>query len=490
MNKKISIIYLFLTLNFLYSYSIVEPDKNLFGWKGKPIEVLKLFSSKVSNIAITGDLDSNLILKLQNLWPDANIIKDSNNPLFGEYPYSKENGPINLLLIGKSNLDIFKIRDILLNNRDLNTIYIDILNTDHTLLKSYIDTLNENEYIEVHNFYSNSSAYKIFVKTYLFAEEEKIQIFKQANFFDSYHRYFVPLQNLYFEIEKTATRHDSIKEDFIRKGLPYEYDINLIILDLIQKGSSVIDIGAHIGVHTHSMSKKTGPLGVVYAFEPDNILYLELINNLRINNCYNVIPISKCVAEEERLGMYAGFVCIDLYDQETLKEFKDKSKATAFDKNISRLSGLRTFIDENSKAECNITSTVAIDDYNINNLSLIKMDIEGFEYYALEGAKETILRELPAIIFECWVNVENHALSLLPWKENFDRIYYFLDQCNYDVYSIFNSDFIALPRLSNDKNINKYKRMLNKIDLEKNEFNIGVEPPLNIVDKVPFLNEL
>lgn len=41
-----------------------------------------------------------------------------------------------------------------------------------------------------------------------------------------------------------------------------------------------------------------------------------------------------------------------------------------------------------------------IDDFDLENIAFIKVDCEGYEYFALKGAEETILRDKPTILVE------------------------------------------------------------------------------------------
>lgn len=43
---------------------------------------------------------------------------------------------------------------------------------------------------------------------------------------------------------------------------------------------------------------------------------------------------------------------------------------------------------------------ITIDSLNLESLDFLKLDIEGFEYYALRGAEQTLLKYKPIILFE------------------------------------------------------------------------------------------
>jgi methyltransferase, FkbM family len=53
-----------------------------------------------------------------------------------------------------------------------------------------------------------------------------------------------------------------------------------------------------------------------------------------------------------------------------------------------------------SKDSSKKIKTERLDNFNFNNISLIKIDVEGFELYVLRGAIETIKKNKPRIIIE------------------------------------------------------------------------------------------
>ena len=250
-----------------------------------------------------------------------------------------------------------------------------------------------------------------------------------GNFVRCHERFF----NVYYDIEMPP--QDCIKQ-LIKEGYSYEGNIGLMIRDLITPKSIVIDVGAHIGVHTVTMSRKVGPLGAVIAFEPKKELYRELLHTLTINQCDNVIPIAKGLGNQHK--------------EEHLENI---------------------YIVQNAlpSEESEAIEILPLGSFNLTNVSLIKIDIENYEYFALQGAVQTILKNQPVIIFECWID-RDYASSSKEKRENFDRVTSLIRSLGYEIYVIYANDFIAFPA-ETTKKMNRYKTKLKKLDL--NHFDLG-----------------
>jgi FkbM family methyltransferase len=161
---------------------------------------------------------------------------------------------------------------------------------------------------------------------------------------------------------------DFIK-DILRKGIIWEPDIVRKLVKLVQPGSTVIDAGAHIGTHTIPMAKVVGASGRVYAFEPQKKIFRELYHNLKLNNLENAVPLR-----------YA------LGDKPSIIEMDPTGKGNEGGTRVG--SG-------GDKAELR-----TIDSFSFRNVSVIKIDVEGFEDAVIDGAKKTILTQKPFIIVE------------------------------------------------------------------------------------------
>ena len=303
-----------------------------------------------------------------------------------------------------------------------------------SLFSNVENAIKKSGFIILTDWHTKGEKAVIFVKqTYFY--NQKINRFLQTHkvTHQKYRVYYEPFFKVYYYLEDETD--DSLK-NILKQGLPYEGNIGIIIDYLIQEGSLAVDVGAHIGSHTIPMARKTGAQGAVLAFEPDKVSYMELLKNLSVNSCNNVIPICKALGALPKTT------------------FLSKHKIE----------------EQDTDATGDLVETIALDSLNLNNLSLIKMDIENYEYFALQGARETILRNKPIIVFECWIG-KDYLNSPPKEKINFDRVISLIKSYGYEIYVIYCNDFIAFP-LDGSNDPTNYKKNFKKLDL--NNFDLGL----------------
>ena len=146
----------------------------------------------------------------------------------------------------------------------------------------------------------------------------------------------------------------------------------------ITPGSTALDIGANYGQMTVLFSKMVGENGKVFSFEADDFIFDVLSKNIAVNNCLNVTPVFGAVhnvADEvlvfpeqdfERFGTYGSYG-IDYNKTKTGRE-------------------VRTLTIDGLKLE--------------DKISFIKIDVQGGDLFALQGAVETIKKNKMPILFE------------------------------------------------------------------------------------------
>jgi FkbM family methyltransferase len=154
----------------------------------------------------------------------------------------------------------------------------------------------------------------------------------------------------------------------------YEQEVTAAFRELVRPGMTVVDVGANIGYYTLLASHLVGAQGRVYAFEPDarNFAYLE--RNIRANECTNVTAVNAAAAKSCGTATFVvdaqgaeGWLAPDGSSQSATAVVVE---TTSLDAYFSQVEGVR--------------------------IDVIKMDIEGAEQSALEGATEMSQRS-PAL---------------------------------------------------------------------------------------------
>ncbi len=167
-------------------------------------------------------------------------------------------------------------------------------------------------------------------------------------------------------------------DEYIGRSLDLYGEFSQGELDLLEPlifpGAVVLDVGAHVGAHTLGFARKTGPAGLVLAFEPQRMLYQILCANLALGALRNVD------AHHAAVGRRVGAIRVPVLD-------------TAQPGNFGGL----------SLAGCPPGEEVPllrIDDLDLPRLDLMKVDVEGMEREVVAGAESAIRRHSPVIYIE------------------------------------------------------------------------------------------
>ena len=200
----------------------------------------------------------------------------------------------------------------------------------------------------------------------------------------------------------------------IRQGKKWEQHLYDVIKDFNFENTTIIDIGANIGVHSLEFADLVGENGKVYAFEPQRIVYYQLCANIIANGYDNIYAINKALS--------------------------NKNGSTFIEKQNFYLDELLNIGDTHISDQGEPVDEIRLDDLNLDNVSLIKIDVQGYETFVLEGAIETIKRNKPIILIE----VEDSQLKLFN-KTSTDIIEFF-DSVSYNMCKIGDIDYIATPK--------------------------------------------
>jgi FkbM family methyltransferase len=148
----------------------------------------------------------------------------------------------------------------------------------------------------------------------------------------------------------------------------------------IQKGSTVVDVGANIGIFTILASRLVGDRGAVVAVEPTPSSFRLMKRNISLNGCVNVKTVMAALGEKESVGM------LNMYQRNIVNSFFSRDKTDGTAKHSARVQ---------IKTLDGLTNELGL-----NGLDFLKIDTEGYEVPILKGGIETIRRFRPFIIGE------------------------------------------------------------------------------------------
>jgi FkbM family methyltransferase len=187
----------------------------------------------------------------------------------------------------------------------------------------------------------------------------------------------------------------------------WEKKIYELYKSLLTPEDSVIDAGAYIGTHSLPMSKLCKQ---VYSFEPNPEVFEILTENVELNNITNVLCYSIALSNDSGRRMF------DCRNNGTSRFFKAKCLGEIKEVETLMLDEFLPFID---------------------NLKLIKIDVESAEFDVLDGATDIINKHQPYIIIEAY-QYKNKALK--EWCKNHDYGSEYLRGDNFFLYPLSKKD--------------------------------------------------
>jgi len=223
-------------------------------------------------------------------------------------------------------------------------------------------------------------------------------------------------------------------------------NIELILNIIKQKKSIFLDIGCNYGAYSIPIAKNNNDIDI-YCFDPSKNSLKKLEENIKLNNIKNITYFDIGIGDTEK----------HVYFDDNIENFKNSGSFQITNSNVGKkikINSIDNLINQNFiKPNKNI---------------IIKMDIEGYEFYALQGLQETINKFDVIIFFEFSKKIiENH-------KNLKDDFLKFIQSNNLKVYDKkFNKKnihqlFIDIGKLSNEHevldNFILTKKTINKIN--------------------------
>ena len=182
------------------------------------------------------------------------------------------------------------------------------------------------------------------------------------------------IKSIYWDYERKLRTNNECK----RLGLQFtsKSDVNEVIYKKIytqfydfipDKNDVVIDVGSQYGDYS-ILCEKIYNVKEIYSFEALKENYKEAIKNCKLNNCKNIVIHNIALGDG---NLVLGYVKSNMLT--ILTDIKDK--------NFKEI------------------TTFKLDDFKLKP-TLLKIDVEGYEYEVLKGSEQTIKEYHPKIIIE------------------------------------------------------------------------------------------
>ena len=194
-----------------------------------------------------------------------------------------------------------------------------------------------------------------------------------------------------------CNKNESIQGALLNNGEFEHMASKLAIIFGASKVGKIIDIGANIGVFTVPVAKNFRDK-IIISIEPQKMVFMHLCANVLLNRLTNVEPIRIAVADFNQTG---GRLKIPIFDI-----FVEKyTGSVSLDQNVQNIRGAIRGIAEPSKwaMQYEDICVQTLDQIaSENEISFIKIDVEGMELAVLKTGEVTLKNQLPFLYFECW----------------------------------------------------------------------------------------
>lgn len=154
--------------------------------------------------------------------------------------------------------------------------------------------------------------------------------------------------------------------------------IEIILNQIISDNAIFIDIGSNYGAYSIPIAKLKNKINV-YCFDPSEKALNQLKDNIELNNIKNIKHFNIGIGEKKK----------SVYFDDEIQNYKNSGSYEINNKNLGK------------KIEINsIDNLIESKEIFPKKNVIIKMDIEGYEFLAIQGLKQTISKYNVFIFFE------------------------------------------------------------------------------------------
>jgi len=211
----------------------------------------------------------------------------------------------------------------------------------------------------------------------------------------------------------------------IQRDLVYDPAVFNAVMEYLRPGSVVIDLGACFGQMSVLWAKELKESGGwVYAVEADKPVFDILVQNIQANECHNIWPLHRAAWHVSDQQLVFPEPTIDPHSTIPTPAITYGSWR----------------IDPGATVGPRVQSLV-IDKLGLDNVSIIKSDLQGADLLALYGCRDTLKRTDAHVVFE----IEHNSKEVFGTSKQ-DYLD-FLESIGYEVIKkIGSNNYLAGPR--------------------------------------------
>lgn len=189
----------------------------------------------------------------------------------------------------------------------------------------------------------------------------------------------------------------------------------------LRPGDIYLDVGANIGLFTLIAARRVGKAGKVYAFEPIASTFQGLLQNISLNRFNNVRAYQQALSDA--IGKAEMIVSLDGFDGRNSMAMP--TGGDKFAKETVAMSTLDYFVADNHLA---------------GKITMVKIDVEGWENHVLEGAKATLTAPDAPLL-----QIEFTEEALRTANSSSKELYEAVKRFGYELYIFDTEEYRLLP---------------------------------------------
>lgn len=204
------------------------------------------------------------------------------------------------------------------------------------------------------------------------------------------------------------------------------------ILSFVKEDTVMLDIGANMGFYSIRVGQKASA-GKIIAFEPDPGNFATLQKNLALNNLTNVTTYNAALSDKK----------------DTMRLYKHPFNV-----------GDYRLYNDGDFSEYVDVPTLQLDDIVNERVDLIKIDVQGFEYFVLKGGTSLLTNYRPIVISEFWPRgLRNSGASPAEYLTMMNGLGYSVSRIDEENRRVVEVSYESLVTES-EKNTNRYMNLI------------------------------